>query len=347
MPSKRPFLKTWQYQRRSKFALAAIVSLSAGLVGYQLLRGSFAVSSFSGTCISGTTSFSVSGPSTNSAQDNKRFLSFAIFPPYPSPDPTIYTPSTNYVWQGAAVPFTSNTNGTQFRWYTYTENGGGGGIYEGTSQCTDTVAPSAPPSFTVSTSTNYVNMSWGASSDATGVSGYRVYRGSTQLGSTNAATRSFAVNNHPSGTYTFSVQAVDGAGNISAASSRTATVPAPTPLPTSPTPPPNPGSPQPNQSPPLQGSSNTTTNPEAEVTPTDTPITTSAEPTYGANLAESSNDTPLAPAKKPKSTVLVVFVSLLLLAGLAGLGYVSFLYYRRRHALVSQYEDYYRKERGY
>lgn len=83
----------------------------------------------------------------------------------------------------------------------------------------DTEAPSVPTALTASnvTSTS-VTLSWTASTDNVGVSGYNVYQNDTFVSSSILPTITISGLN-PSTTYTFSVSAKDGAGNISAQSS--------------------------------------------------------------------------------------------------------------------------------
>nr|WP_309118661.1 fibronectin type III domain-containing protein [Paenibacillus sp.] len=87
--------------------------------------------------------------------------------------------------------------------------GGGGG---------DTQAPTAPSNLTSPSKTsNSVSLSWSASSDNAGVTGYDVYNGSSLAGTTTNTT--FTVSGlSASTTYTFTVKAKDAAGNVSAAS---------------------------------------------------------------------------------------------------------------------------------
>src|SRR5439155_767888 len=92
----------------------------------------------------------------------------------------------------------------------------------------DTTPPSVPTGLTASAvSSSQINLSWTASSDNVGVSGYRVYRNGTQIATTSAT--SFANTGlQPSTTYTYTVAANDAAGNLSAQSSpASATTPAP------------------------------------------------------------------------------------------------------------------------
>lgn len=83
---------------------------------------------------------------------------------------------------------------------------------------TDTTAPSAPTNLTASgTTQTTTNLSWTASTDNVGVTGYDVYRGTTLLGT--VATTTYNVTGLTAATaYTFTVRAKDAAGNISAAS---------------------------------------------------------------------------------------------------------------------------------
>src|SRR5437763_14313640 len=92
----------------------------------------------------------------------------------------------------------------------------------------DTTPPSVHKGLTASAvSSSQINLSWTASSDNVGVSGYRVYRNGTQIATTSAT--SFANTGlSPSTTYSYTVAAYDAAGNLSAqSSSASATTPAP------------------------------------------------------------------------------------------------------------------------
>ena len=87
-----------------------------------------------------------------------------------------------------------------------------------TAGSTDTVAPSAPTNLAASgTTQTTTNLSWTASTDNVGVTGYDVYQGATVIGTT--ASTSYNVTGLTASTaYTFSVKAKDAAGNVSAAS---------------------------------------------------------------------------------------------------------------------------------
>ncbi len=82
----------------------------------------------------------------------------------------------------------------------------------------DTEAPTVPSNLTANnTTTTSTDLSWTASTDNVGVTGYDVYEGVMVIGST--ATTSFNVTGlTPSTNYSFSVVAKDAAGNESAAS---------------------------------------------------------------------------------------------------------------------------------
>ena len=106
------------------------------------------------------------------------------------------------VWSGG--------NGLASNSYSFTATAGGGG---------DTTAPSAPSGVTVSSTTSSsVALSWSASTDNVGVTGYRVYRDGTLVGSPSST--SFTDTGlAASTTYSYTVKAIDAAGNLSAASS--------------------------------------------------------------------------------------------------------------------------------
>jgi len=90
----------------------------------------------------------------------------------------------------------------------------------------DAVAPSAPSGLTATaTSSSSVSLSWTASTDNVGVTGYNILRNGTKVGT--STTTSFADNGLASNTtYTYTVTAFDAAGNVSAESnSVTATTP--------------------------------------------------------------------------------------------------------------------------
>ncbi|WP_084558108.1 fibronectin type III domain-containing protein [Hamadaea tsunoensis] len=92
-------------------------------------------------------------------------------------------------------------------------------ITVGTGGAGDTAAPSVPTGLTSpNQTTTTIGLSWTASTDNVGVASYRVYRGTTLAGT--ATTTSFTDTGLTAGTqYSYTVRAVDAAGNVSAASS--------------------------------------------------------------------------------------------------------------------------------
>ncbi len=83
---------------------------------------------------------------------------------------------------------------------------------------TDTTAPTAPTNLKATAiSPSQINLSWTASTDNVGVTGYNVYRGGTQVGTATGTT--FQDNGLAQNTsYSYTVKAKDAANNLSAAS---------------------------------------------------------------------------------------------------------------------------------
>ncbi|MFA5809799.1 MAG: Ig-like domain-containing protein, partial [Thermoleophilia bacterium] len=80
---------------------------------------------------------------------------------------------------------------------------------------TDTQAPSAPTGLTATAiSSSQINLSWSASTDNVGVTGYKIYRGGTQI-ATVTTTSYQNTGLSPSTAYTYTVAAYDAAGNVS------------------------------------------------------------------------------------------------------------------------------------
>ena len=93
-----------------------------------------------------------------------------------------------------------------------------GSVTVGTGGGGDTTAPTAPAGLvSPSRTTNAVALSWTASTDGTGVTGYRIYRGGTEVG-TSSTTSFTDTGLAPATSYTYTVKAYDAAGNTSAAS---------------------------------------------------------------------------------------------------------------------------------
>ncbi|WP_199731753.1 DUF4832 domain-containing protein [Cohnella endophytica] len=82
----------------------------------------------------------------------------------------------------------------------------------------DTQAPTAPANLSsTGTTASSVSLSWGASTDNVGVTGYDVYRGGNLVGST-ASTSYTDTGLNASTAYSYTVKAKDAAGNVSPAS---------------------------------------------------------------------------------------------------------------------------------
>jgi acid phosphatase type 7 len=90
----------------------------------------------------------------------------------------------------------------------------------------DTQMPGPPGNLQATPSAGQVALSWQAASDNVGVTGYRVFRGTTQIATLGGTARSHTDTGLGAGTYSYTVRAVDAAGNVSDPSnSATATVP--------------------------------------------------------------------------------------------------------------------------
>ncbi len=125
-------------------------------------------------------------------------------------------------WQQAEISLAAYTN-VQLRFHNTT-----GSSYTGDATIddiavtagagADTEAPTAPTNLTASgTTQTTTNLSWTASTDNVGVTGYDIYQGATLLGTVTGTSE--PITGLTAGTtYTFSVRAKDAAGNVSAAS---------------------------------------------------------------------------------------------------------------------------------
>jgi hypothetical protein len=98
-------------------------------------------------------------------------------------------------------------------------------LYAGTNlvwQRADTTAPTQPPSFTASASGTSVSLAWGAATDNVAVTGYRVYRGASLLTTTTGRVYTDSGLSY-STSYSYSVSAIDAAGNESTKATASAT----------------------------------------------------------------------------------------------------------------------------
>jgi hypothetical protein len=87
---------------------------------------------------------------------------------------------------------------------------------------TDTTAPTVPANLAATVVGTTISINWDLSTDDTAVTGYRVTRNGTVLSTTNDTT--YVDSGRTAGTYTYTVAAFDGAGNVSAANNISATV---------------------------------------------------------------------------------------------------------------------------
>lgn len=108
------------------------------------------------------------------------------------------TSLTKYIWEAAGNPMPANLYGTG-----------------GTS---DTISPITPTNLSAAAiSSSAISLTWTASTDAVGVTGYKIYRAGTQIGT--SATNSYSDSGLTAGTaYSYTVSAYDAAGNTSAQS---------------------------------------------------------------------------------------------------------------------------------
>ena len=109
--------------------------------------------------------------------------------------------------QSAAIAAPPGTAPSPAAAYAFDEAGG-----------SDTTPPSTPANLSASAvSSSQIHLSWTASTDNVGVTGYRVFRGGTQVGTSTTTTYS-DTGLAASTTYSYTVAAYDAAGNLSAQS---------------------------------------------------------------------------------------------------------------------------------
>jgi len=121
---------------------------------------------------------------------------------------------------------------TGYDWNFVPDLGSGSFTDSGTGSCHgstsgDTTPPTAPTNLTgTAASATQVNLSWTASTDNVGVTGYEIFRNSLQIGTSPSSSYSDSTA-QPSTTYSYYVKATDAAGNLSA-SSNTVSITTPT-----------------------------------------------------------------------------------------------------------------------
>jgi hypothetical protein len=109
-------------------------------------------------------------------------------------------------------------------------NGSGWVQLTGTGGAPDTTPPTTPTNLSANAiSSSRINLSWSPSSDLVGVVGYKVFRGSTQVGTVTSSFSYQDTGLSARTTYSYTVAACDAAGNISSRSlSASATTQGPT-----------------------------------------------------------------------------------------------------------------------
>jgi chitodextrinase len=122
---------------------------------------------------------------------------------------TTATAGTGYTYQVAARDLAGNTTRASVN-----VNGGS----------SDTTPPTAPGNLTATaTGPTTIGLSWQASTDDVGVTGYTVYRGSTAIATVSGSTTSYPDSGLTPGTaYSYTVTASDAAGNVSQPSNQAA-----------------------------------------------------------------------------------------------------------------------------
>src|SRR5262249_4200985 len=120
-----------------------------------------------------------------------------------------YTEGNDYSYDATKTSFADWTKVTLYR------NGTLVWGAEPVPQAIDTMPPSAPTNLAVaSKNSTSVSLTWTASTDNIGVTGYRIFEGATQVG-TSATTSFTATVLAPSSTHTYTARAVDAATNVS------------------------------------------------------------------------------------------------------------------------------------
>jgi chitodextrinase len=189
-------------------------------------------------CNSAACSGSYSGPVqvTLSATDNAGGSGVqAIYYTTDGSDPTTSATRTQYT-----SAFTVSAT-TTVKFYSVDVAGNAESVQSTTISITsggDTIPPTAPTNLAANAvSPTQINLSWTASTDNVGVTGYQVFRGGTQIATVSGSTTSYSNTGlQPSTTYSYTVNAVDAGGNVSGASNTaTATTQADTTPPSSPT----------------------------------------------------------------------------------------------------------------
>jgi fibronectin type 3 domain-containing protein len=121
---------------------------------------------------------------------------------------------------GTATGYTDNAASAGSQSYTVRAVDAAGNVSDPSNTATasvpDAQKPTAPANLLATRNgASRVDLTWQASTDNVGVTGYRVFRGTTQVGSVNGTTHSYSDSPVGAGTHEYTVRAVDTAGNVS------------------------------------------------------------------------------------------------------------------------------------
>jgi chitodextrinase len=136
--------------------------------------------------------------------------------------------ATTYTYRADAVDTSGNASGLS------------GAVTVSTPSALDTTPPTTPTGLTATAVSNtQINLSWAPSTDNVGVTGYRVIRNGSLLTTLGNLTTFQDTGLNAATTYTYGVQALDAAGNLSPQSTAASATTQPTPDTTPPTTPSN------------------------------------------------------------------------------------------------------------
>jgi chitodextrinase len=184
-----------------------------------------------GTAPSTPTGLAGSGISTsqirltwNASSDNVGVAGYRVYRDGNTTTPVGTTASTTFTDSGLA---TGSNHSYVVVAYDAAGNVSGPATTSASTQAADTAAPTAPSGLTAKKTGNKnaprVGLSWKASTDDVGVTGYRVYRNGSQIGNVGGSSLSYNDPSPPKGGNAYYVVAVDAAANVSP-SSNTVTV---------------------------------------------------------------------------------------------------------------------------
>src|SRR6185503_15260428 len=126
------------------------------------------------------------------------------------------TASTSYAYTVQAIDAAGNASGQSNAASATTQSGAI------PNPMSDSVKPTAPAGLTATAaSSTQINLSWTASTDNVGVTGYRINRAGTPIATVGVVTSYQNTGLNASTSYNYTVQAIDAAGNVSSQSNAT------------------------------------------------------------------------------------------------------------------------------